>query len=90
MIYLIIYLAVISLAAVIMTISDKHRARKHRWRISEFTLLLVSALGGSVAMLLTMLLIHHKTRHLKFMLGIPLIIVAQVALALVLWRVFHG
>jgi uncharacterized membrane protein YsdA (DUF1294 family) len=41
-------------------------------------------------MLLTMLLIRHKTKHLKFMLGIPLIIVAQIALTLVLWRVFHG
>ena len=90
MIVLAIYLAAISLVAVIMTVSDKRRARQHRWRISEAALLLVSALGGSVAMLLTMLLIHHKTKHLKFMLGIPLIIVAQIALALVLWRVFHG
>lgn len=89
MIVLAIYLAVISLVAIIMTVSDKRRARQHRWRISEAVLLLVSALGGSVAMLLTMLLIHHKTKHLKFMLGIPLIIVAQIALALVLWRVFH-
>ena len=88
--YLAIYLAVISLVAIIMTVSDKRRARQHRWRISEAALLLVSALGGSVTMLLTMLLIHHKTKHLKFMLGIPLIIVAQIALALVLWRVFHG
>ena len=90
MIVLAIYLAVISLVAIIMTVSDKRRARQHRWRISEAALLLVSALGGSIAMLLTMLLIHHKTKHLKFMLGIPLIIVAQIALALVLWRVFHG
>ena len=90
MIYLAIYLAFISLVAIIMTVSDKRRARQHRWRISEAALLLVSALGGSVAMLLTMLLIHHKTKHLKFMLGIPLIIVAQIALALVFWRVFHG
>ena len=86
MIVLAIYLAVISLVAIIMTVSDKRRARQHRWRISEAALLLVSALGGSVAMLL----IHHKTKHLKFMLGIPLVIVAQIALALVLWRVFHG
>ena len=90
MIVLAIYLAVISLVAIIMTVSDKRRARQHRWRISEAALLLVSALGGSVAMLITMLVIHHKTKHLKFMLGIPLIIVAQIALALLLWRVFHG
>jgi uncharacterized membrane protein YsdA (DUF1294 family) len=44
--------------------------------------MLISALGGSVTMLVTMLVIRHKTRHIKFMLGIPLIIIAQVALVL--------
>ena len=67
MIYLIIYLAVISLIAVIMTISDKRRAKQHRWRISEFALMLVSALGGSVAMLLTMLLIRRPLRRIPFL-----------------------
>ena len=82
---LLIYLAVISLISVILTVSDKRR-----YRISEFTLLLFSALGGSVAMLLTMLMIRHKTNHLKFMLGIPVIIILQVAAAVVLWSLFHG
>ena len=53
---LLIYLAVISLISVILTVSDKRRAIRRRYRISEFTLLLFSALGGSVAMLLTMLM----------------------------------
>lgn len=75
-----IYLAIISIIACIVTIYDKRAAKHHRWRIPEATLLLISMLGGSVAMLLIMLLIHHKTRHLKFMLGIPAIIVLQICL----------
>ncbi len=91
MIYvLLIYLAVISLISVILTVSDKRRAIKHRYRISEFTLMLFSALGGSVAMLLTMLLIHHKTRHVKFMVGIPVIIILQLTAAFVIRQVFYG
>lgn len=72
------YLAVISLVAVIVTVYDKSVSKiaGHR-RVPEKTLLLLSALGGSVAMYLTMLTIRHKTKHAKFMVGIPAIIVAQ-------------
>lgn len=73
------YLALISLVSIIVCIYDKIAAKhnpKHRTR--ERTLLLLSAIGGSVAMLLTMLLIRHKTKHAKFMIGIPVIIVVQV------------
>ena len=77
---LIIYLAVISIVSVIVTVYDKTAAKvatKHRTR--ESTLLLLSLIGGSVAMFVTMLLIRHKTKHLKFMLGIPAIIIVQAA-----------
>ena len=56
---------------------------KHRTR--ESTLLLLSALGGSVAMLATMLIIRHKTKHVKFMLGIPLMILLQAAAVIALF-----
>lgn len=68
----------ISLISVIVTIADKRKAKKGAWRVPEATLLLLSALGGSVAMYLTMHLIRHKTKHIKFMLGIPVIILVQV------------
>ena len=74
------YLALISLVSIIVCIYDKIAAKhnpKHRTR--ERTLLLLSAIGGSVAMLATMLIIRHKTKHAKFMVGIPVIIVLQVA-----------
>ena len=77
------YIVAISLISVIVCCYDKIAAKrltKHRTR--ERTLLLLSALGGSVAMLVTMFIIRHKTKHKKFMVGIPLIIVAQIAIAL--------
>ena len=55
-----------------------------RLRVPEGRLLLLSALGGSVAMLLTMLLIRHKTKKTKFMVGIPAIIVLQIAVVLLI------
>ena len=80
------YLAAISIVSIVVCIYDKIAAKhnpKHRTR--EATLLLLSALGGSVAMFITMQIIRHKTKHVKFMLGIPLIIIAQIALAAVVY-----
>lgn len=79
--YFWIYLAIISTIAVIATLYDK-MASVHftNNRISENHLLLISILGGSLSMMLLMLLIRHKTKHPKFMIGIPLIILLQVAL----------
>lgn len=76
-IYWVVYLIIMNFAAAAAVISDKRRARKCRWRIPEGRLLLLAALGGSPAMLLTMLLVRHKTRHLKFMAGIPAILLLQ-------------
>ncbi len=75
----VIYVAVVSLISIIITVYDKSIAGTGKRRIPEATLLLWSALGGSVAMLLTMLAIRHKTQHKKFMIGIPLIIALQIA-----------
>ena len=75
------YLAAISVVSIIVCIYDKIAA-KHakRHRTPELTLLLLSAFGGSVAMFATMLLIRHKTKHAKFMIGIPVILILQIAL----------
>ena len=73
------YVLVVSLISVIITVFDKKIAGTGKRRIPEATLLLWSALGGSVAMYLTMHAIRHKTQHKKFMIGIPLIMVLQVA-----------
>ena len=75
------YIAIISLISIIVCVYDKGISKKNRveLRIPEAVLLLLSALGGSVAMFVTMLLVRHKTKHVKFMLGIPLIMIVQAA-----------
>lgn len=77
--YFLIYLAAVSLIAVIMTVSDKSRAKKNKRRIAEKTLFGTAVLGGSAAMYLTMLAIRHKTKHKRFMIGLPLIMIVQAA-----------
>ena len=79
-----VYLAAISILAAGLTVYDKWAARHRARRIRERTLLLVALLGGSAVMLPTMLLIRHKTRHIRFMAGIPLILLLQAALFLLL------
>ncbi|GHU63421.1 phosphoesterase [Clostridia bacterium] len=75
-----LYLTIISIIAIVLTIHDKNAARKQTWRVKERTLFLISVLGGSIAMLITMRLVRHKTQRKKFMIGIPLIIAIQLIL----------
>ena len=80
-----LWLAAVSGLAVILTLHDKRAARRGARRIPERTLLLVCSLGGSVAMLAAMRIVRHKTKHAKFMVDIPVMIVVQVAVGLVAW-----
>ena len=81
LIILAVYITVISAVSVAVCIYDKFAAKiAKRHRTREAFLLLLSALGGSVAMFATMLLIRHKTKHLKFMLGIPAMMPIQAAI----------
>lgn len=79
---LLVYLAVaINLLAVVLSVYDKWASKQFTAkRIREAVLVLISVLGGSLGMFLTMIIIRHKTRHIKFMLGIPLIMVVQLLL----------
>ena len=81
---LIAYLLLINALGFGLMLLDKWQAKKNRWRIRESTLMLVAALGGSVGSLLGMYAVPHKTKHLKFTLGIPLILAAQCVLAIFL------
>ena len=60
---------------------DKAKARRGAWRVPEKTLFLLPLLGCSVGALLGMLVFRHKTKHWYFVWGIPLILLAQIALA---------
>ena len=77
---LLYYLLIINALSFLLMLVDKWKAKKNRWRIRESTLLIVAALGGSIGSLAGMYLFRHKTQHLKFTLGIPLILAAQCIL----------
>ena len=79
--YLFLYLLIINAAEFILMLADKWKAKKNRRRIPEATLMTVAALGGSIGSLLGMYTVRHKTQHLKFTLGIPLILAVQVVTA---------
>lgn len=82
-----VYFLIVSALSVGATILDKIAARRRAMRIPETVLLLLAALGGSVAMFITMLIIRHKTQKPKFMIGIPVIFVLQIAaLLFMVWQ----
>ena len=80
------YIALISLISVVVCIYDKKISKRNnvKLRIPEKTLFIWSAIGGSLAMYVTMQLIRHKTKHVSFMVGIPVIFILQVALIVAL------
>lgn len=88
---MIYYIIIISLLSAVVTVCDKIYSKKqgHR-RVPEKTLLLLGIRGGSLAMYVTMLIIRHKTRHIKFMLGLPAVMLAQAAAVIALFLKFGG
>ena len=81
--YVLYYLAAINLVTFLVYGIDKLRAKRGAWRIPEKTLFLLPLLGGSVGAIAGMKVFHHKTKHWYFKYGLPLILLAQVAL--VVW-----
>ncbi|MDS0524491.1 DUF1294 domain-containing protein [Clostridium sp. SHJSY1] len=79
---IIIYLAIINITSFLVMHIDKQKAIHKKWRISESNLLILSILGGSIGMLLGMSFFRHKTKHKKFTIGVPLILIIQLAITL--------
>lgn len=75
----ILYISVVNVITFIIYGIDKLKAKEHWWRISEFTLLLLAIVGGSVGAWFGMKFFHHKTLHKKFKYGVPVIFFLQVA-----------
>lgn len=86
------YLAVISIIGAIVTVYDKICAKRNKWRVPEKTLFLLSAIGGGLSVYITMLLVRHKTKHKRFMIGIPVIIILEfiAVVGIVMWVKLHG
>ena len=89
MIPLLVYLFLINAVAFFLMLADKQKARKNRWRIPEATLLGVAAVGGSVGALAGMYTFRHKTKHPKFPIGVPFILVLQIVLAFLMYTHLH-
>lgn len=82
----IINLIIMNIAGLSVMGIDKCRAVRHQWRVPEKTLFLLSILGGSVGTWAGMYIFHHKTRHWYFVIGMPLILLVQIAAAFwLLW-----
>ena len=78
-----VYLLLINAVALLLMLADKFFAKKHARRIPESTLMLSAVVGGSIGALVGMYLFRHKTKHKKFTVGIPLILLLQLAAMIV-------
>ena len=76
--YFWIYFIVINFITLITYGIDKHKARKYQWRISENMLMGLALIGGFVGAFLGMQLFRHKTRHMKFVIGVPVIAIVWI------------
>lgn len=81
-----VYLLSVNVLTLAVYVIDKIKAKRHAWRVSELTLLALAAVGGSVGAMVAIFVVRHKSRHLKFRYGVPLILLLQVALAVWLTR----
>ena len=80
-----VYLIIVNLAAFLLMGVDKQKARHHAC-ISESTLFTAALIGGSIGSILGMQIFRHKTRHPAFVIGMPLILLVQLAFVVLLWR----
>lgn len=85
---MIFYLGVINVLSFLIYGLDKLKAKYHKWRISEKTLLLLAILGGSYGSYFAMILFRHKTRKPLFKFGVPLILILETIL-LVYYKDFY-
>ena len=77
---LLVYLLLVNALGFLLMLIDKEKAKKNRWRIPEATLFAVSILGGSLGSIACMRLFRHKTKKLRFSIGLPLLLAVQAIL----------
>lgn len=77
------YILAINILAYFLMYIDKRKAIEKKWRIKEVTLISVALVGGSIGSILGMYNFRHKTKHNKFVVGIPIIIISQVVLLII-------
>jgi uncharacterized membrane protein YsdA (DUF1294 family) len=75
-----IYLIIVNIIAFIIMGADKYKAHRHRWRISERSIFILGFIGGGFGVLFGMSVFRHKTKHLKFTLGIPAVVILNIVM----------
>ena len=83
-----IYLFIINLLGFLIMLIDKQRAIHKEWRISEKTLIGIAICGGAIGMLLGMSSFRHKTKHKKFTIGIPTILLIHICLIILYFKAY--
>ena len=81
---MITYLIIINALGLLLMLADKLRAKKKQWRVPERILLLVAFLGGSLGTMLGMCAFRHKTKHPRFSVGVPVMMIVQAVIVLIL------
>jgi len=81
---ILLYLLIINLIGFFMMWSDKRRAKWGKWRIPEQTLFIVTALGGGIGTIAGMYTFRHKTQKFKFTVGLPALVILEIALVIYL------
>jgi uncharacterized membrane protein YsdA (DUF1294 family) len=83
---ILIYLLLINAVSFLLMLMDKYKAKKNLWRIPEATLLWFAVLGGSLGAFIGMRLARHKTRHPRFSVGVPLLLIMHILIAIFLYH----
>ena len=80
--FICLYLIVMNVLTFIVYGIDKQKAKRGNWRISEKTLMMLAVFGGSIGAWIGMQVFRHKTKHLLFVIGVPLIFFVELGIAL--------
>ena len=83
---ILLYLAGVNLTGFAIMGIDKWKAKKQAFRIPEATLFLIAIIGGSIGSLIGMYTFRHKTRHMTFVIGMPVILALQILILFLLYN----
>lgn len=87
--FIIAYALMVNLFGFILCFIDKRKAVKNQWRVPEIRFFIVAVLGGGPGVLAGIYKFRHKTKHKKFTVGIPAIIIIECILLMLLWKVWR-
>ena len=82
---IVLYLIIINIIGLLIMLIDKKKAINSKWRIPEKTIFIVTMLGGGIGTIIGMYKFRHKTKKLKFTIGLPVITLSEIAL--IIWIV---